>query len=73
MIETNVTRKRTHQVGRTLLALLPSIPLPKTPLVEIHYPKDKKKAVQGLKLPSIALIQIGSGYSGGSDEDILSS
>jgi hypothetical protein len=73
MIETNVTPKRIHQVGRPLLALLPGIPLPKTPLVETHYPTDKKKAVQGRKLPSIALIQIGSGYSRGSDEDILSS
>ena len=73
MIETNVTPKRIHQVGRPLLALLPRIPLPKTPLIETHYPTDKKKAVQGRELPRIALIQIGSGDSGGGDEDIRSS
>ncbi len=64
MGEINVTPKRIHQVGRTLLALLPRIPLPKTPLIETHYPTDKKKAVQGRKLPRIALIQIENGYSG---------
>ena len=73
MGETNVTPKRMHQVGRTLLALLPRIRLPKTPLIETHYPTDKKKAVQGRKLPRIALIQIENGYSGEGDEDIRSS
>jgi len=43
MGETNVTPKRMHQLGRTLLALLPCIPLHKTPLIETHYPTDKKK------------------------------
>jgi len=73
MVETNVTPKRIHQVGKTLLALLPSIPLPKTPLTETHYPTDQKKAVLGRGLRRIALIQIGSDYFGGSDEDIRSS
>jgi len=73
MGEINVTPKRIHQVGTTLLPLLPRIPLPQTPLIETHSPADKKKAVQGRKLPRIALIQIGNGYSGEGDEDIRSS
>ncbi len=55
------------------MALLPCIPLPKTPLIETHYPTDKKKTVQARELTRIARIQIGSGYSGGGDEDIRSS
>jgi hypothetical protein len=73
MGEINVTPKRMYQGGRTLLALLPCITLPKTPLIETHYPTDKKKAVQGRELPKTALIQTGNGYSGAGDEDIRSS
>jgi hypothetical protein len=73
MSETNVTSKRMHQGRRTLLPLLPCIPLPKTPLIETHYPTDKKNAVQGRELPRIALIQIGNDYSGEGEEDIRSS
>jgi hypothetical protein len=73
MGEINVTPKRILRVGRTLLALLPRIPLPKTPLIETDYPEGKKKAVQGCKLPRTARIQIGKGYSGEGDEDIRSS
>jgi hypothetical protein len=73
MGETNVTPKRIHQVGRTLLTLLLPIPFLKTPLIETHDSTDKKNAAQRRELPRIALIQIGSGYSGGGGEDIRSS
>ena len=73
MGETNVTLKRIHQGGITLLALRMCIPLLRTPLIETHYTIDKKRIMQRRELPRIALIQIGNGYSGEGDEDIRSS
>jgi hypothetical protein len=73
MGETNVTPKRMHQGGITLLALPTCIPLLKTPLIETHYTADKKRTMQRRELSRIALIQIGNGYSGEGDEDIRSS
>jgi len=73
MGETNVTPKRMHQGGITLLALPMCIPLLRTPLIETHYTTDKKRTMQRRELPRIALIQIGNGYSGEGDEDIRSS
>ena len=73
MGETNVIPKRMYQGGVTLLFLPPSIPLPRSPLIETHYTTDKKRTVQRRELPKIALIQIGNGYSGEGDEDIRSS
>jgi hypothetical protein len=49
MSETNVTSERMHPGRRILLALLPCIPLPKTPLIETHYPTNRKKAAQGAR------------------------
>jgi hypothetical protein len=62
MGETNVTPKRMHQGGMTLLALPWGIPLLKAPLIEIQNTIDKKRAVQWCELPRTALIQIGNGY-----------
>ena len=73
MGKTNVTPKRMHQGGITLLALAACIPHPKAPLIETHYTTDKKKTIQWRELPKIALIQIGNGYSGEDEEDIRSS
>ena len=73
MGETNVTPKRMHRGGITLLALPACIPLPRTPLIETHYTTDKKRTIQRRELPRVALIQIGNGYSGEGDEDIRSS
>jgi hypothetical protein len=73
MGETNVTPKRMHQGGITLLVLPANIPLLRTPLIETHYTTDKKRTMQRHELPRIALIQIGNGYSGEGDEDIRSS
>lgn len=68
MGETNVTPKRVHQRGITLLPLPKCILLPKTPLIETHYTTDRKRTTQRRELPRIALIQIGE-----VDEDIRSS
>jgi hypothetical protein len=73
MGRTNVTPKRMHQGGITLLALPPCIPLPRTPLIETQYTTDKKRTILRRELAKIALIQIGNGYSGEGDEDIRSS
>jgi hypothetical protein len=73
MGETNVTPKRMHQGGITLLALPTCIPHPGTPLIETRYTTGKKRTIQRRELPSVALIQIGNGYSGEGDEDIRSS
>ena len=73
MGETNVTPKRMHRGGITLLALPACIPLPETPLILTRYTTDKKKTKQRRELPRVALIQIGDGYSGEGDEDIRSS
>jgi hypothetical protein len=73
MSEINVTPKRTYQGRITPLSLPRRITLPKTPHTETPHPTEKKEAVQGRELPRIALIQIGSGYSGGGDEAIRSS
>jgi len=73
MGETNVTQKRMHQGGMTLLALPRGSPLPKAPLIETHNTTDKKRAMQRCELPRTALIQIGNGYSGEGDEGIRSS
>jgi len=73
MGETNVTPRRIHQGGTTLLALPACIPIPRTPLIETPYTTDKKQTMQRRELPKIALIQIGNDYSGGGDEDIRSS
>ena len=74
MDEINVTPKRMFQGGVTLLALPPCILLPKPPLIETPYTKDKTRAIQRRELPKIPLIQIGNGYFGeGDEEDVLSS
>jgi len=73
MGETNVTPKRMHRGGITLLALPACIPLLKTPLIEPRDTTDKKKTVQRRELPRVVLIQIGNGYSGEGDGDIRSS
>jgi len=73
MGETNVTPKRMHRGGITLLALPACIPHLGTPLIETHYTTDKKRTIQRRELPRVALIQIGNGYSGEGDEDIRSS
>lgn len=73
MGKTNVTPKRMHQGGITLLALPACVPHPKAPLIETHYTTDKKRTIQRRELPRVALIQIGNGYSGEGDEDIRSS
>jgi hypothetical protein len=73
MGKTNVTPKRMHQGGITLLALAACIPHPKAPLIETRYTTDKKRIIQRRELPRVALIQIGNGYSGEGDEDIRSS
>jgi hypothetical protein len=73
MGETNVTPKRMHRGGITLLALPACIPHPGTPLIETRYATDKKRTIQRRELPRVALIQIGNGYSGEGDEDIRSS
>jgi hypothetical protein len=73
MGEKNVTPKRMHQGGITLLVLPAYIPLPKTPLIGTHSTTDKKQTVQRRELPRIALIQIRNRYSGEGDEDIRSS
>ncbi len=73
MGKTNVTPKRMHQGGITLLALPACIPHPGTPLIETRYTTDKKRTIQRRELPRVALIQIGNGYSGEGDEDIRSS
>jgi hypothetical protein len=73
MGETNVTPKRMHRGGITLLALPACIPHPKAPLIETPYTTDKKRTMQRRELPRVALIQIGNGYSGEGDEDIRSS
>jgi hypothetical protein len=73
MGETNVTPKRMHQGGITLLTLPTCILLHRTPLIETHYTSDKKQTMQRREFPKIALIQIGNGYSGEGDEDICSS
>ena len=70
MGETNVTPKRINQGGVTLLSLPPSIPLPKSPLIEAHDTTEKKRTVQRRELLKIVLIQIGNGYSGEGNEDI---
>jgi hypothetical protein len=71
MGETNITPKRMHQGGITLLTLRRVSPSPE------HYPlrhiTDKKRTIRQRKLPRIALIQIGNGYSGKGDKDIRSS
>jgi len=72
MGEINVTPKRMHQGGKTLLALLPCLSLPKAPFIETHYTTNKKPAVQRRQLSRIALVQIGNGYSGEEGEDIRS-
>ena len=69
MGETNVTPKRMHPGGITLLVLPAYIPPPKVPLIT-HYPADKKQTAQRRELPRIALIQIGYGYSGEGGEDV---
>jgi hypothetical protein len=58
MGETNVTPKRMHQGGITLLVLPANIPLLRTPLIETHYTTDKKQTVKRRELPRMALIQI---------------
>jgi hypothetical protein len=73
MGETNVTPKRMHRGGITLLALPACIPHPGTPFIETRYTTDKERTIQRRELPKIALIQIGNGYSGEGDEDIRSS
>lgn len=73
MGETNVTPKRMHRGGITLLTLPVCIPHPGTPLIETRYTTDKKRTIQRRELPRVALIQIGNGYSGEGDEDIRSS
>ncbi len=73
MGETNVTPKRMHRGGITLLALPACIPHPGTPLIETGYTTGKKRTLQRRELPRVALIQIGNGYSGEGDEDIRSS
>jgi hypothetical protein len=73
MGETNITPKRMHPGGITLLALPLFIPLPRAPLIETLNTTDKKRTIQRRELPNIALIQIGNGYSGEGDEDIRSS
>jgi hypothetical protein len=73
MGETNVTPKRMHQGGMTLLALPGGIPLPKAPLIETQKITDKKRAAQRCELPKTALIQIRNGYSGEGGEGIRSS
>ena len=57
MGKTNVTPKRMHQGGITLLALAACIPHPKAPLIETHDTTDKKKTVQWRELPRVALIK----------------
>jgi hypothetical protein len=73
MGETNITTKRMHQGGITLLALQMCIPLRRIPLIEIQNTTDKKRTIQRRKLPKIMLIQIENGYSGEGDKDIRSS
>jgi hypothetical protein len=73
MGETNVTPKRMHQGGITLLALQMCIPLRRAPLIKTHYAIDKKRTIQRRELPKIVLIQIENGYSGEGDKDIRSS
>jgi hypothetical protein len=73
MGKTNVTPKRMHQGGITLLALPACIPHPGTPLIERRYTTDKKRTLQRRELPRVTLIQIGNGYTGEGDEDIRSS
>jgi len=73
MGETNVTPKRMHQEGITLLTLPRCIALLKAPLIETHNTTEKKRIIQRRELPRIVLIRIGNGYSGEGDEDIRSS
>jgi hypothetical protein len=73
MGETNVTPKRMHPGGMTLLTLPRCIPLPEALLIEAHDTTDKKRGIQRRGLRRTALIQIGNGYSGEGDEDIRSS
>jgi len=70
---TNPTPERMRQGGMTLVSLLPCIFLPRAPLIEIHYPTDKKRSIQQLELAKIAPIQIGNDYSKEGDENIRSS
>jgi len=72
MGETNVTPKRMHRGGVTLLALPACAPYPKAPLIETRYTTDKKRTLQRRELPRVALIQIGNGYSGEGGQDIRS-
>ena len=55
------------------MALLACIPLFKSSLIETHHTTDKRRTVRRRELGKIALIQIGNGYSGESDECIRSS
>jgi hypothetical protein len=73
MGETNITPKRIHQGGITLLALQLCIPLRRTPLIEVHYTTDKTWTIQQRALPKIVLIQIENGYSMEGGKDIRSS
>jgi len=73
MGETNVTPKRMHQGGITLLALQMCIPLHRAPLIKTHYTTDKKRTIQLRELLKKVLIQIENGYSGEGDKDIRSS
>jgi hypothetical protein len=73
MGKTNVTSKRMHQEGITLLALPSCITRPGSPLIETPYTADKKRTLQQRELPKTALIQIGNGHSGEGEEDIPSS
>jgi len=73
MGEINATPKRMHQGGITLLPLLACNLSPKAPLIKTDYATGKKRTTQRREFPKIALMQIGNGYSGESDEDIRSS
>jgi hypothetical protein len=57
MGETNVTPKRMHQGGITLLALQMCIPLQRAPLIKTHYTTDKERTMQLRELLKKVLIQ----------------
>jgi len=72
MGETNVTPKRMHRGGITVLSLQLCIPFRRAPLIETHYTTDKKQTIQR-KLPKIVLIPIENGCSEEGDKDSRSS